>query len=79
MLLLDLIVRFKREGGRLILVAPINEASTWFPRMCPLIQGQRFDLPMWEDALTQAGGQLRSLPRLGERNLAAWMLSVPGT
>ena len=78
-LLLDLIVRFEREGGRLILVAPINEASTWFPRMCPLIQGQRFDLPMWEDALTQAGGQIKSLPRLGKRNLAAWMLSVPGT
>ena len=60
-------------------MAPMNEASIWFPRMCPLIQGQRMDLPMWEDALTQAGGQLRSLPRLGERNLAAWKLSVPGT
>ena len=78
-LLLDVIARFEKEGGNLILVAPMNEASTWFPRMCPLIQGQRMDLPMWEDALTQAGGQLRSLPRLGMRNLAAWMLSVPGT
>ena len=34
-LLLDVIVRFEKEGGKLILVAPMNEASTWFPRMCP--------------------------------------------
>ena len=61
------------------MVAPMNEASIWFPRMCPLIRGQCWVLPVWEDALTQAGGQLRSLPRLGEHNLAVWMLSVPGT
>ena len=78
-LLLDVIARFEREGGNLILVAPMNEASIWFPRMCPLIQGQCWTLPAREDALTQAGGQLRSLPRLGQHNLAAWKLSVPGT
>ena len=78
-LLHDLIVRFEKERGRMIVVGPVSECSPWFPRMCPMIQGQRFDLPEWEDALSQASGQLRALPRVAGRRLAAWMLFAPGS
>ena len=72
-------VRFEKEGGRMILVAPVSECSVWFPLMCPMIQGQRFDLPEWEDALSQANGQLCAIPWVGGRCLAAWMLFAPGS
>ena len=71
--------RLIAEGGRMILVAPFDCASTWFPLMVPLIQGQRFDLPLWEDAMTQCEGLLREGPWLLGRRLSAWMLYAPGS
>ena len=77
-LLFDLIVRFERAGGRLILVAPYETSNPWFPMMVPWIRGERFDLPEVEDALTQAGGLLREGPWIRGARLAAWMLIKPG-
>ena len=71
--------RLIAEGGRMILVAPFDCASTWFPLMVPLIQGQRFDLPLWEDAMTQCEGLLREGPWLLGCRLSAWMLYAPGS
>ena len=77
--LLALLVRFREQGGNMVLVAPTNEASEWFPLMCALVQGQRLDLPDREDALTQADGRLRSPPWVGGHRLAAWKLYAPGS
>ena len=72
---------FEREGGNLILVAQDERSLHLVPTDVPPVPGSPHGPTheIWEDALTQAGGQLRSLPRLGEHNLAAWKLSVPGT
>ena len=77
--LFDLMCRFERSGGRLILVAPYETSNTWFPLLVPWIQGERLDLPEWEDALTQARGLLREGPWIRGARLAAWMLSKPDT
>ena len=76
--LFDLMVRFERTGGRLILVAPYETSNPWFPLLVPWIRGERLDLPEVEDALTQAKGLLREGPWIRGSRLAAWMLSKPG-
>ena len=75
--LYDLMVRFEHSGGRLILVAPYERSNPWFPLMVPWIQGERLDLPVVEDALTQAQGLLREGPWIRGCRLVAWMLSKP--
>ena len=75
----SLLCKLIDQGGRMILVAPFDCATIWFPLMVPLIQGQRFDLPLWDDALTQCDGLLRERPWLNGCRLGAWMLYAPGS
>ena len=53
-LLPSLLDRFEVEGRRLILVAPFETSNSWFARMVRWIKGARFDLPLQEDAISQA-------------------------
>ena len=55
-LLPSLLDRFEVEGHRLILVAPFETSNSWFPRMVRWIKGARFNLPLQEDAISQAKG-----------------------
>ena len=70
----DLLDRFEAEGRRLILVAPFETSNVWFPRMIRWTRCERFDIPTWPDALTQAGGQIREGPWIRNTRLAAWLL-----
>ena len=74
----DQMVRFEHTGGRLILVAPYKTSNQGFPLLVPWIRGERFDLPIVEDALTQARGMLREGPWIRGARLASWMLTKPG-
>ena len=69
-------VRFTR--ALMILVAPYNPGSLWFPSMVSMAQGPCLPIPDWSDALTQAGGILRRRPQLRGCPLVAWLLSGPG-
>ena len=59
----------------MILVAPNEPQEPWFPRMRPWIQGTCFDIPWWQDALSQANGLITELPLYRGTRLAAWLLS----
>ena len=61
----------------MILVAPYETSNTWFPLMVPWIRGERFDIPEWNDALTQAKGLIREGPWIRGARLVAWMLIKP--
>ena len=76
-LLDELLSRFEKEGSRMILVATNEPQEPWFPRMRPWIQGTRFDIPLWQDALSQANGLITELPLYRGARLAAWMLTKP--
>ena len=76
-LLPGLLDRFEAEGHRLILVAPFETSNSWFPRMVRWIKGARFDLPLQEDAISQAKGQIRQGPWVRQTRLAAWLLVKP--
>ena len=73
----DLLDRFEAEGQRLILVAPFETSNIWYPRMVLWSQRERFNIPPWPDALTQAGGQIRQGPWIRNTRLAAWLLEKP--
>ena len=73
-LLSSLLDRFEAEGHRLILVAPFETSNSWFPRMVRWIKGARFTLPLKEDAISQAKGQIRQGPWIRQTRLAAWLL-----
>ena len=71
----DLLERFELQGERLILVAPFETSNVWYPRMVPWIR-DRYDIPEWEDALTQVGGLIREGPWIRGARLAAWLLET---
>ena len=58
----DLRERFERENVRMILVALHKPNKNWFSGMRPLIRGERFDIPQWPDALSQANGLIIERP-----------------
>ena len=55
----------------MILVAPNEPQEPWFPRMRSWIQGTCFDIPWWQDALSQANGLITELPLYRDTRLAA--------
>ena len=77
-LLPEVVGRVNRTGASVILVAPCNPGSSWYPNMVAMAKREPFQLPMWVDAMTQAGGILRDYPALGGFRLAAWLLNGPG-
>ena len=74
----DLLRRFERESARMILVAPYEPRSSWFPRMLQWAEGEPFVIPDQPDALSQANGLLTERPLIRGARLAAWKLTKPG-
>ena len=70
--------RIRGTGASVILVAPTNPGSLWYPGVVSMARGARFPLPMWADAMTQADGIIREYPLLSGFRLAAWLLRGPG-
>ena len=64
-----------RENARMILVAPHKPNKSWFSGMHPWIRRERFDIPEWPNALSQADGLIIERPYYRGIRLVAWMLT----
>ena len=70
--------RIRDSGAQLILVAPLSPSAPWMAELHSLVHSQPLLLPDWEDALSQADGEIFSRPRLHGHRLAAWKLNASG-
>ncbi len=65
------IAKFKEEGDRLILIAPLNPERAWYPTLLSLLAKPPVKLPYMSDLLIQSDHMLNN-----RYNLHAWYLST---
>ena len=66
--------RIRVERLCVIAVLPENPAARWFGNLMSMKPSDMWSIPQWEDAMSQAGGEVVSLPLILGRPLKAWML-----
>ena len=63
-LLPGVLERVRRDGIRLLLVAPFWPGRVWFSDLISLLDGSPWEIPIRRDLLSQAGGHLHPRPEL---------------
>ena len=71
--ILPLLARVRSDGLSVILIAPDRPGAPWFPEMMGMLVGGPWPIPHQMDALSQAGGLVKSPPVIGGP-LMAWLL-----
>ena len=71
--ILPLLARVRSEGLSVILIAPDRPGAPWFPELMGMLVGGPWPIPHQMDALSQAGGLVKSPPVIGGP-LMAWLL-----
>ncbi|XP_048017809.1 uncharacterized protein LOC125249543 [Megalobrama amblycephala] len=77
-LLPGVLERVRRDGVRLILVAPFWPTRIWFTDLVSLLEGSPMEIPIRQDLLSQAGGSIVH-PRPEIWKLWAWPLRGPSS
>ena len=72
-LLIPLLDRVVREKRRIIIVAPEAPRMYWYPLLARLALQPPWPVPLRQDALSQAGGQITRPPILRGLRLLVWL------
>ena len=67
-------LRIRMERARVIVVLPERPAARWFGNLMSMKPSDMWSIPQWEDAMSQAEGEVVSLLLILGRPLKAWML-----
>ena len=66
--------KIRTERACVIVVVPEQPGARWFGNMMSMRPSNMWNIPQWEDAMSQAGGEVFSLPMILGHPLKAWML-----
>ena len=72
-LLLPLLDRVVKEKRKIIIVAPEAPRTSWYPLLASLALQPPWPIPLRQDALSQAGGQITRPPILRAFRLLVWL------
>ena len=72
-LLLPLLDRVVKEKRKIIIVAPEAPRTSWYPLLASLALQPPWPIPLRQDALSKAGGQITRPPILRGFRLSVWL------